>query len=169
MAGKREDYLSKAEYFMSLASLTAERSKDPRTRVGACIVDSNDKILSVGYNGTPKGMSDDDMPWDSLGEETNDIMNIKNTFVVHAEANAIINFAGENKNLIDYTMYVTLFPCNECAKLIAGAGIQRVVYLDMYKKAKLVEATKTIFDNASIEYEEIKEETKVKIKSRFRN
>lgn len=167
MSGKREDYLSKEEYFMSLACLTSERSKDPKTRVGACIIDSNDKILSVGYNGAPKGMSDDDMPWDSVGEQTNKIMKIKNTFVIHAEANAIINYSGENKNLENSTLYVTLFPCNECAKLIAGVGIKKVIYLDMYKKTDLVEATKKIFECADIQYEELGQKAKVKIKSKY--
>ena len=123
MTKKREGYISWDEYFMGVALLAAKRSKDPSTQVGACIVDENKRILSTGYNGFPKGCSDDDFPWgrdESEGET-------KYPFVVHAELNAILNNRG--KSLVGSTVYVGLFPCNECAKAIIQAGIKEVVYL----------------------------------------
>ena len=123
MTKKREGYISWDEYFMGVALLAAKRSKDPSTQVGACIVDENNRILSTGYNGFPKGCSDDEFPWgrdESEGET-------KYPFVVHAELNAILNTRG--KSLVGSTVYVGLFPCNECAKAIIQAGIKEVVYL----------------------------------------
>lgn len=123
MSDKREDYISWDEYFMGVALLAAQRSKDPNTQVGACIVDENNRILSTGYNGFPKGCSDDDFPWnrnESAGET-------KYPFVVHAELNAILNTRG--KSLVGAKVYVGLFPCNECAKAIIQAGISEVIYL----------------------------------------
>ena len=123
MTKKREGYISWDEYFMGVALLAAKRSKDPNTQVGACIVDENKRILSTGYNGFPKGCSDDEFPWgrDEKEGET------KYPFVVHAELNAILNTRG--KSLVGSTVYVGLFPCNECAKAIIQAGIREVVYL----------------------------------------
>ena len=152
MPGKREDYISYEELFMNIAFLAAKRSKDPKTQVGAALVDSENKILSIGYNGAPIGMDDDLFPWDSIGEQTGNLLEIKNTFVVHAEANAISNFSGNKSRLEGSTLYVTLFPCNECAKLIVQKKIKRVVYHKMYSKKQYVEATKIMFDLADVEY-----------------
>ena len=113
---KRQDYISWDEYFMGVALLAAKRSKDPNTQVGACIVDQNNVILTTGYNGFPKGCSDDEFPWNPQGEIT------KYPFVVHAELNAILNASG--KSLRGSRLYVALFPCNECAKAIIQAGIK---------------------------------------------
>lgn len=128
MSDKRENYISWDEYFMGVALLAAERSKDPNTQVGACIVDDNNRILSTGYNGFPRGCSDDIFPWnrnESDGET-------KYPFVVHAELNAILNTRG--KSLVGSRVYVGLFPCHECAKAIIQAGIKEVIYLsDKYK------------------------------------
>ena len=118
---KREGYISWDEYFMGVALLAAKRSKDPNTQVGACIVDSNNIILSTGYNGFPYGCSDDLYPWEREGEDT------KYSYVVHAELNAILNARG--KNLKGARLYVDLFPCNECAKAIIQSGISEIVYL----------------------------------------
>ena len=150
MAGKREDCLSWDEMFMGLALLSQERSKDPSTQTGACIVGEDKRIISIGYNGATRGMSDDLFPWDSKGEETNDIKNIKNTWVVHAERNAILNSHGVDLN--GTTLYVTFFPCHECAKSIIQAGIKKVVYLRMYSYGEIVDITKTMFDAAGVEY-----------------
>lgn len=119
---KRRDYISWDEYFMGIAMLSAMRSKDPNSQVGACIVRDN-KILSLGYNGMPIGCDDDIMPWGREGNE----LETKYMYVCHSELNAILN-AG--KDLHGSTMYVTLFPCNECAKAIIQSGIKRIVYLD---------------------------------------
>ena len=122
---KREEYLNWDEYFMGVAKLTAMRSKDPNTQVGACIVDNEKRILSVGYNGAPNGFDDDKFPWDRSGIP----LETKYLYVCHAEMNAITNFRGSRKDLKDSTIYVDLFPCNECAKQIIQSGIKHVIYL----------------------------------------
>ena len=148
---KRKDYISWDEYFMGVALLAAERSKDPSTQVGACIVDSEKRILSTGYNGFPHGCSDDDFPWnrdESLGET-------KYPFVVHAELNAILNASG--KSLAGSTLYVGLFPCNECAKAIIQSGIKEVIYLsDKYHGTPSFEASRRMLNAAGIGLTEIK-------------
>ncbi len=119
---KRADYLSWDEYFMGIALLSAQRSKDPGTQVGACIVSEENKILTMGYNGMPIGCHDDEMPWDREG----DPLDTKYLYVCHAEFNAILNSSGRSlKNAI---LYATLFPCNECAKAIIQSGIKKVIY-----------------------------------------
>jgi dCMP deaminase len=121
---KRQDYITWDKYFMGVALLTAQRSKDPSTQVGSCIVGKDNRILSTGYNGLPCGCSDDDFPWEREGDSVNQT---KYPFVVHAELNAILNARG--KNLTGAKIYVALFPCNECAKAIIQAGITEVIYL----------------------------------------
>ena len=121
---KREGYISWDEYFMAVALLAADRSKDPNTQVGACIVDSENRIVSTGYNGFPYGCSDDEYPWERDGEDATET---KYGYVVHAELNAILNARG--RNVAGTRVYVALFPCNECAKAIIQAGISEVIYL----------------------------------------
>ena len=136
---KREEYLNWDEYFMGVAKLTAMRSKDPNTQVGACIVDNEKRILSVGYNGAPNGFDDDKFPWDRSGIP----LETKYLYVCHAEMNAITNFRGSRKDLKDSTIYVDLFPCNECAKQIIQSGIKHVIYLcDKYADTDGVKASK---------------------------
>ena len=145
MSEKRREYISWDDYFMGVALLAAERSKDPNTQVGACIVDENNRILSTGYNGFPQGCSDDEFPWgrdESLGET-------KYPFVVHAELNAILNTRG--KSLADSRLYVSLFPCNECAKSIIQAGVREVVYLsDKYADTPSTLASKRMLAAAGV-------------------
>lgn len=142
---KRKDYITWDEYFMGVALLAAKRSKDPNTQVGACIVDSNNIILSTGYNGFPYGCSDDVYPWERDGGDT------KYNYVVHAELNAILNARG--KSLKGATLYVDLFPCNECAKAIIQSGIRNVVYdSDKYAEADSTIASKRMFDAAGVTY-----------------
>ncbi len=114
---KRTDYINWDEYFMGIALLTAMRSKDPSSQVGACIVSPENKILSLGYNGMPIGCDDDAMPWEREGEP----LDTKYMYVCHAELNAILNSA--HNNLKGARVYVTLFPCNECTKAIIQSGI----------------------------------------------
>ena len=121
---KRNDYISWDEYFMGIAMLAAKRSKDPNTQVGACIVSEDNIIISTGYNGMPKGCSDDEFPWERTGEEE---IETKYPYVVHAELNAILNSNG--RDLRGSRIYVALFPCNECAKAIIQSGIKEVIYL----------------------------------------
>ena len=155
MAGKNLEYISWDEYFMMSALLSSLRSKDPHNQVGACIV-KNNRILASGYNGAPKGFNDDDFPWDSVGEAKGNLLEIKNTFVIHAEQNTIDNFRGDKKDLENSTLYVTWFPCNECAKRIVQNGIKKVVYARMYSDPSIVEATKLIFLKAGVELVEYK-------------
>ena len=121
---KRQDYISWDEYFMGIALLSAMRSKDNNSQVGACIVSPENKILSLGYNGMPIGCNDDDMPWEREGDD----LETKYMYVCHSELNAILN--SPNHDLRGSRMYVTLFPCNECAKAIIQVGIAELVYAD---------------------------------------
>ena len=142
---KRTDYISWDEYFMGIAMLAARRSKDPNTQVGACIVSQDDIIISTGYNGMPKGCSDDDFPWGRDGE------NAKYPYVVHAELNAILNANG--RSLQGSRLYVALFPCNECAKAIIQSGVKEVVYLsDKYADTPVTKASKRMLDAAGVRY-----------------
>lgn len=157
MSGMNEDFINWNELFMGIALLTSTRSKDPHNQVGACIVNEKNRILATGYNGAPNGFLDTEFPWDSLGEETGDFLKIKDTFVIHAEQNAIDNFRGNKKDLEGSTLYVTWFPCHECAKRIVQNGIKKVVYARMYSKPLYVEATKRIFQYAQVEIVQYKE------------
>ncbi len=139
MSQKRNDYITWDEYFMGVALFSMQRSKDANTQVGACIVSDENKILSVGYNGMPTGCNDDDMPWgrDGAGLDT------KYPYVCHAELNAILN---SGTSLKGARLYVTLFPCNECAKAIIQSGISEVVYLsDKYADSESTRASKMMF------------------------
>ncbi|MCH4053988.1 MAG: dCMP deaminase family protein [Atopobiaceae bacterium] len=126
MAGERTDVISWDEFFMRVAIAASQRSKDPNTQVGACIADTNHRILSVGYNGTPQALSDEDFPWG----DSDDPLHDKHSYVIHAEANAILNYRGTLRDMAGATVYVTLFPCHECAKMLCQAGVGEVVYLE---------------------------------------
>lgn len=142
---KRQNYISWDEYFMGISLLSAQRSKDSNTQVGACIVSKDNKILSVGYNGMPTGCMDDDMPWSRDGA----FLDTKYPFVCHAELNAILNHAAGS--LTDSRIYVSLFPCNECAKAIIQSGIKEVVYWqDKYADTDGVKASKMMFRMAGV-------------------
>lgn len=140
---KRENYISWDEFFMGVALLAAQRSKDPSTQVGACIVSQDNIIISTGYNGLPNGCSDDEFPWAREGEQT------KYPFVVHAELNAILNSNG--RDLRGSRIFVDLFPCNECAKAIIQSGIREVVYLsDKYADTPATQASKRMLQAAGV-------------------
>ena len=142
---KRQDYLTWDEYFMGIALLSAGRSKDTTTQVGACRVSDENKVLSVGYSGMPTGCNDDDMPWEREG----DPLATKYPFVCHAELNAILNrITGSLKGS---RIYVSLFPCNECAKAIIQSGIKEVVYMeDKYADTDGVKASKMMFEMSGV-------------------
>ncbi len=143
---KRSDYITWEEYFMGIAQLSALRSKDPSTQVGACIANKDNKVVSIGYNGMPNGLNDDEMPW-GHGEG----LESKYLYVCHAEFNAILNSG--IANLKGTRIYVTLFPCNECAKAIIQTGIQEVIYLsDKYADSVETQASKKMFAMAGIKY-----------------
>ena len=145
MSDKRQDYISWDEYFMGVAQLSAMRSKDPNTQVGACIVSQDNKILSMGYNGFPIGCSDDEFPWAREGEE----LDRKYVYTVHSELNAILNYRGGS--LEGAKLYVTLFPCNECAKAIIQAGIRELIYDDnKYADSVSVIASRRMLESAGV-------------------
>lgn len=150
MSTKRKRYSSWDEYFMGIAIWSATRSKDPSTQVGACIVNKENRIVSVGYNGLTYGMDDDNFSWDSIGEKTNCLYTTKDPWVAHSELNAILNARGAD--LRGTTLYATFFPCNNCAKAIIQAGIKKVVYLRMYTYEEVVEISKEMFEKAGVEY-----------------
>ena len=132
---------------MGIAVLSAMRSKDPSTQVGACIVDDQNRILSTGYNGFPHGCSDDEYPWDREGEP----LETKYIYVCHAELNAILNYNGGP--LKGARIYTTLFPCNECTKSIIQKGISEVIYLsDKYADTDSVKASKRMMNSAGVTY-----------------
>ena len=143
---KRSKYASWTDCFMGLAKTIALRSKDPNTQVGACIVGPDHRVISLGYNGFPEGCSDDDFPWEKEG----DALHIKYTYVVHAELNAILN---SKRDLKGCSLFVTLFPCNECAKAIIQSGISTVYYeSDKYADLDSTKASKAMLEAAGVRY-----------------
>ena len=158
MVGKRENYLSWDEYFMGVALLSGMRSKDPNTQVGCCIVSPDNRILSMGYNGFPSGCSDDEFPWDRDGE---DPLKMKYVYSTHSELNAILT------SLSGARLYVTLFPCNECAKAIIQCGIREVIYdSDKYAETPSVVASKRMMTAAGVkfhQYQRTKREIKIQL------
>lgn len=149
---KRTDYLSWDDYFMAVAQLSAQRSKDPSTQVGACIVNSRRRIIGIGYNGFPTGVSDDEISWGREG----DFLDTKYPYVCHAEMNAISN-SSNKPDLEGASMYVSLFPCNECAKLIIQVGIKKIVYLsDKYHDEPNMIASRKMLDMAGVTHRRLK-------------
>lgn len=158
---KRENYLSWDEYFMSIAKLTAARSKDPNTQVGACIVSKDNRVLSCGYNGAPNNFNDNEFPWSREGNP----LETKYMFVCHAEANAIDNYRGYKKEFENARIYVDLFPCNECAKKIIQSGIKEVIYLsDKYADSDSTKASKLLFNKCGVNYRQMEKEHQKRIK-----
>ena len=157
MSLKRQNTLTWDEYFIGLAHLSALRSKDPNTQVGACIVDENHRVVSVGYNGFPKGCSDDVFPWGREGG----VLDTKYAFVVHAELNAILN---SPRSVAGCTLYVSLFPCNECAKALIQAGIRRIVYeSDKYAATDTTIASKRMLKAAGVELKRIENTIRIDV------
>lgn len=156
---KRQDYISWDQYFMGVAQLSAQRSKDNNTQVGSCIVNEDNKILSMGYNGMPIGCSDDEMPWEREGDNP---LETKYVYVCHAELNAILNYSGGS--LKGTRVYTTLFPCNECTKAIIQVGVKEVIYgSDKYANTPSTRAAKKMMDMAGVRYRQY-EPQHVKIK-----
>lgn len=142
----REDFLSWDEYFLGIALLSAKRSKDPHTQVGACIVNGENRIVGIGYNGFPLGCPDEDFPWEREGG----FLETKYPYVVHAEQNAILNSTAK---LSGCRIYVSLFPCHECAKTIIQSGIREVVYIsDKYAATDSIIASKRMLEAAGVSW-----------------
>ena len=152
--------ISWEEYFMGLAHLSALRSKDPNTQVGACIIDKENKVVSIGYNGMPRGCDDQDFPWQREGG----FLDTKYAYVVHAELNAILNSPRPVKGC---TLYVSLFPCNECAKAIIQSGIKKVVYeSDTYDGTEGNVASKKMLKEAGVELQQLPYEVQVELQTK---
>ncbi|MBQ6560657.1 MAG: dCMP deaminase family protein [Erysipelotrichaceae bacterium] len=152
--------ISWEDYFMGLAHLSALRSKDPNTQVGACIIDSEKKVVSIGYNGMPRGCNDNEFPWEREGG----FLDTKYAFVVHAELNAILN---SPRSVKDCTLYVSLFPCNECAKAIIQSGIKKIVYeSDKYAGTEGNIASKKMLEEAGVELVQMDHEITVDLEIR---
>ena len=152
--------ISWEEYFMGLAHLSALRSKDPNTQVGACIIDKENKVVSIGYNGMPRGCDDQDFPWQREGG----FLDTKYAYVVHAELNAILNSPRPVKGC---TLYVSLFPCNECAKAIIQSGIKKVVYeSDKYGGTEGNVASKKMLKEAGVELQQLPYEVQVELQTK---
>ena len=151
MTKKRTDYLTWDEYFMAVALLSGQRSKDPNTQVGACVVNPQNKVVGVGYNGFPWGCSDDKLPWGREG----DYLDTKYPYVCHAELNAVLNSI--TYDLKGCRIYVALFPCNECTKVIVQAGIKEIIYLsDKYENTDSVRASKVILNQSEVTFRRFK-------------
>jgi len=154
---KRTDYISWDEYFMGVALLSAKRSKDPNTQVGCCIVSKDNRILSMGYNGLPRGCSDDEFPWNREGD---DPLETKYFYTVHSELNAILNYEGTG--LKGAKIYVSLFPCNECAKAIIQSGITELIYdSDKYADTSIVMASKKMLEAAGVRHHQYQRTSRV--------
>jgi len=157
---ERKDRISWDVYYMAIAKLSAMRSKDPGTQVGACIVGDDNRILSIGYNGAPNGWRDENFPWAREGEP----LEIKYPYVVHAERNAVLNYRGSRKDMEGARVYVDLFPCNECAKEIIQSGIKEVIYLsDKYADTDAIIASKRLFDECGVAYRQLDQESQISI------
>ncbi|MFC1645264.1 cytidine/deoxycytidylate deaminase family protein [Patescibacteria group bacterium] len=156
---KNKDYLNWDDTFMLMADLVSKRSKDPNTQTGACIVDEDKVIVGVGYNGFPRGCNDNDLPWCRSGKSA---LDVKYTYVVHAEANAVMN---SNASVRGCILYCTLFPCNECAKVIIQNGIKEVVYKDdTYKDLDIFKASRKMLEMAGVILRQYTPEHKIEIK-----
>lgn len=161
---KREDYISWDEFFMGVALLASKRSKDPNTQVGACIVNSENRILSVGYNGAPNGFDDNYFPWQREGKIT------KYPYVCHAELNAILNFRGNMREFENATIYTLYFPCTECCKAIIQAGIKHIKYLydfDHASKSVDEDAAFRMFNNCGTSCRQLEMKDSFKLLERF--
>lgn len=143
---KRTNYISWDECFMRMAHVIAERSKDPNTQAGAVLVDDQNVVIGLGYNGFPRGISNDDLPWERKGS----FGDCKYAYIVHAEENAIYNANAETNNSI---LYCTLFPCNECAKTIIQNGVKEIVFeSDKYHDEDQWVASRKMLDLANVKY-----------------
>ena len=145
--------LEKDIFYMEFAKHSASKSKDPKTKVGSCLV--NDKrLLSIGYNGAPRGFPDETVPKDS---DSKVLLENKNAYMVHSELNAILNYGGSLNDLQGATLYVTISPCHECAKVIIQTGIKRVVYLEDYHRSETCSMAKLLFKIAGVKCEKLGE------------
>jgi dCMP deaminase len=154
---KNKNYLSWDDTFILMSNLIAQRSKDPSTQTGACIVNEDNVVVGLGYNGFPRGCHDDKLPWCREG----DALNVKYTYVVHAEANAIMN---ANVAVKGCRLYCHLFPCNECAKAIIQSGITEVIYeSDKYKEVDIFKASRRMLKMAGVKLKKYKPKYKLKL------
>ena len=157
----KSECIDESSAYMLIAMVSGLVSRDPSTQVGACIVGHDNRILSIGYNGAPNGFDDKKFPWDREGT----VLNTKYAYVCHAEMNAILNYRGSRKDLENAKIYVDLFPCNECAKLIIQSGIKEIIYTcDKYKDTDGVKASKRMLDECGVKYKQLKIDKEIIIK-----
>ncbi|PIS42940.1 MAG: cytidine deaminase [Candidatus Kerfeldbacteria bacterium CG08_land_8_20_14_0_20_40_16] len=143
---KRQNYISWDECFMRIAHVIAERSKDPNTQAGAVIANEQNVVVGLGYNGWPRGIDNDALPWRREGN----LYDTKYAYIVHAEENAIYNANAKTRGC---RIYSTLFPCNECAKTIIQNGITEVIYAsDKYNDQEIWKASRRLFDLVGVKY-----------------
>ena len=160
MTKKRKDYLSWDESFIQIAHVMSQRSKDPNTLSGSVIVDEQGVVVGLGYNGFPRGVSDDDLPWEREG----DFLDTKYAYVVHAEENAVYN---ANKQVEGCKIYCTMFPCNECAKTLIQSGIKEIIYdNDQYHDTEIWQASRKLFDMAGVKYRQYIPEYELKLEKK---
>ena len=153
-----DNRISWNEYYMYIARISALRSKDPHTQVGAVFVSEDNKIMSIGYNGAPRDFDDNKVPWNR--DSSLPYTQQKYPYMCHAEMNAVVNYGGSVKDFKNSTVYVTLFPCDDCAKLLAQLRVKRVVYLyDYHHDEPIYEASRIILTECGIEYIEFKQES----------
>ncbi len=146
MLPPRPNAISWDECFTRIARVIAERSKDPSTQAGAVIVDQNNVVVGLGYNGFPRGVDNDKFPWEREG----DFLNTKYAYVCHSEENAVYN---SNKSTKGCKIYCTLFPCNECAKTLIQNGIVEVIFeSDKYHEVDAFVASRRMLDAAGVKY-----------------
>jgi dCMP deaminase len=144
----RKNYLSWDECFMQMANVIAQRSKDPSTQAGAVVVNQDNVVVGLGYNGWPRGIEVNQLPWEREGKPSE----TKYVYICHAEENAVYN---ANNSTKDCKIYCTLFPCNECAKTIIQNGIKEVIFeSDKYHDTESCIASRKMLDLAGIKYRE---------------
>lgn len=136
-------------YFMDVAERAAQMSKDPKTRVGAVIVQDK-RIKSTGFNGAPQSFPDELVPWNST--DSDQLIDQKNTYMCHAELNAVLNYDGKISDLRNASVYVTVSPCHSCACMLAQVGIKRIIYKEKYRRKNETDAAEYILDKCGVEY-----------------
>ncbi|KRY51242.1 Deoxycytidylate deaminase, partial [Trichinella britovi] len=151
---KREDYISWTDYFMGVALLSSKRSKDPIMQEGACIVNSDNHIIGVGYNGMPAGCSDDRMPW---ADQANSILETKHPYICHAALNAVVNKISNSAK--GCCLYTTHLPCSHCAGLLIQSGVKSVYFLKNSLDTISTAATERLFKESGVHYEQYKTQT----------
>ena len=159
----RKNYLSWDDTFIMIAQVIAQRSKDPSTQTGAVVVDEDNIVLGLGYNGWAKGVKEGHFSWSKdYGLNKKDILNTKYPYVVHAEVNAILS---SNKSVKGAKLYCYLFPCSECTKVIIQSGVKEVIYEDdrQDQNSNNFAVSKKLFDLSGVKHRKYNSKKKLHI------